>query len=258
MGKYKFSETEIETIIHLYEVKMLGTPTIGNRFNVSKGVINRLLKKHGVKMGKSGRKFKGGKTASDKRYRDKPKNKERQKRYMEMYSPEYYKNNKDKISEYGSEYRKNNKEKERSRHREYYLKNKEKINNYRERYKDRRSELHKEKMNSDPLYKLTHNVRTLIKQTFKRYGKNSKTQEILGCSFDEFKNHIESQWEDWMCWGNYGNPEDGIYEPNKTWDIDHIVPSSTALTEEDVIRLNHYTNLQPLCSYTNRFIKKDK
>jgi hypothetical protein len=32
---------------------------------------------------------------------------------------------------------------------------------------------------------------------------------------------------------------------------------TSATSEDDVIKLNHYTNLQPLCSYTNRYIKKD-
>ena len=60
-----------------------------------------------------------------------------------------------------------------------------------------------------------------------------------------------------MNWDNYGNPKDGIYELSKTWDIDHMIPISSAKTEEELIKLNHYTNLQPLCSYVNRFIKKD-
>ena len=60
-----------------------------------------------------------------------------------------------------------------------------------------------------------------------------------------------------MNWENKGNPKDKILEPNKTWDIDHIIPLSTAKTEEEVLKLNHYSNLQPLCSYYNRFIKKD-
>jgi hypothetical protein len=60
-----------------------------------------------------------------------------------------------------------------------------------------------------------------------------------------------------MNWDNKGNPKDGIIGLNKTWDIDHIIPLSSATCEEDLIRLNHYTNLQPLCSYYNRFIKKD-
>lgn len=61
-----------------------------------------------------------------------------------------------------------------------------------------------------------------------------------------------------MTWDNKGNPKDGIYELNKTWDVDHIIPLSSAKSVEDIIKLNHYTNLQPLCSYVNRFIKKTK
>jgi len=41
------------------------------------------------------------------------------------------------------------------------------------------------------------------------------------------------------------------------WDIDHIIPLSAAETEEDIIRLNHHKNLQPLCSKVNRYIKRD-
>ena len=57
-----------------------------------------------------------------------------------------------------------------------------------------------------------------------------------------------------MNWENYGlyNGED-----NYGWDLDHIIPLSSAKSEEEVIQLNHYTNLQPLCSKVNRFIKKD-
>jgi hypothetical protein len=55
-----------------------------------------------------------------------------------------------------------------------------------------------------------------------------------------------------MNWENRG-----LYngELNYGWDVDHITPISSAKTEEDVVRLNHYTNLQPLCSYINRAIK---
>jgi len=60
-----------------------------------------------------------------------------------------------------------------------------------------------------------------------------------------------------MSWDNYGNPKDGVLELNKTWDLDHIVPLSSAECEEDIIRLNHYSNIQPLCSYVNRNVKRD-
>jgi len=44
---------------------------------------------------------------------------------------------------------------------------------------------------------------------------------------------------------------------NITWDLDHIIPISSAQTEEDVYRLSHYTNLRPLCSFNNRWIKRN-
>ena len=58
-----------------------------------------------------------------------------------------------------------------------------------------------------------------------------------------------------MNWDNYG-----LYngELNYGWDIDHIIPTSLAEDEETLIRLWYYSNLQPLCSYYNRHIKRNK
>jgi hypothetical protein len=58
-----------------------------------------------------------------------------------------------------------------------------------------------------------------------------------------------------MTWDNYG-----LYngELNYGWDVDHIIPLSSVKTEEELIKLNHYTNLQPLCSKINRYIKRVK
>lgn len=58
-----------------------------------------------------------------------------------------------------------------------------------------------------------------------------------------------------MTWDNKG-----LYngELNYGWDIDHIIPLSSANSEDDLYRLNHFTNLQPLCSKVNRDIKKDR
>ena len=56
-----------------------------------------------------------------------------------------------------------------------------------------------------------------------------------------------------MNWENYGKYNGEI---SYGWDIDHIIPISQAKTEGEIVKLNHYTNLQPLCGYTNRHIKK--
>lgn len=58
-----------------------------------------------------------------------------------------------------------------------------------------------------------------------------------------------------MTWNNKG-----LYNGKLEygWDIDHIIPLSSAKTEEELIKLFHYTNLQPLDGYVNRYIKKDK
>ena len=58
-----------------------------------------------------------------------------------------------------------------------------------------------------------------------------------------------------LNWENYGK-YNGEFQYG--WDLDHIIPLSTALTENEVYKLNHYSNLQPLCSKVNRDIKKDK
>lgn len=110
---------------------------------------------------------------------------------------------------------------------------------------------------SNKLYRLKCNVRSYFSNMLKNKGfkKKLKTHEMLGCTYIEFKEYLESLWESWMNWDNYG-----LYNgtPNYGWDIDHIIPISSAITEEELLKLNHFSNLQPLCSYTNRVIKSNK
>lgn len=198
---------------------------------------------------------------------------------------EYRKNNKDKLNILQQQYRKNNPDKVASFNqnsieyqKKYYLLNKEdknkKSKNYYQENKSKilikqkeyanlnKSNRNKNEINrrrNDKLYKLTVSIRNLIGQSFKNLGvkKNTKTSIILGCTFEEFRTYLESKFEPWMDWENKGNPKDGIFELNKTWDIDHIIPLTSANTVEELLKLNHYTNLQPLCSYYNRNIKKN-
>ena len=153
-----------------------------------------------------------------------------------------------------------NKESIAEKKRQYYLKNKDKLIQKQKEWADNNREhirlLQKKKMSDDLLFKLKVNVKNLIGNSIRdnNFKKLSKTEQILGCSYDEFKFHLESKFEPWMNWENRG-----LYngELNYGWDIDHRIPLSTSTCEADVIRLNHYTNLQPLCSYTNRHIKRN-
>ena len=172
----------------------------------------------------------------------------------------YYENNKEYIKIKNSKYREDNNESIKEYRKEYYENNKEKIkiinNEYRINNKDKINKQQKERLNDDNLYRLSLYTRNMINKAFNSINskKNSKTSKILGCSFEEFKLHLESKFEDWMTWENYGKYNG---ELNYGWDIDHKIPLSSAVTEEDIYRLNHFTNLQPLCSYNNRYIKKD-
>ena len=200
-------------------------------------------------------------------YKDKSKEKEYRKKYGEEnkekikeYEKFYYEKNKDKINKSKNE-KYSNSDEEKDRRKKFSKENRHKINKYRKEYfqknKDKYRKYKKDRMNRDPLFKLSLMTSSLIRNSIKRMGytKKGKTYKILGCSFEEFKIHMESQFKEWMTWENHGIIELGIIDIG--WDIDHIIPISSAETEEDIIRLNHYTNLQPLCSYTNRYIKKD-
>lgn len=194
------------------------------------------------------------------------------------YAKLYREKNRDKINEWHKkdyilnkdikkEYANDNAEKIKIRKKNYYLTNSNKIKDKAKEYyqnnknhiRNTKAKYCKNKRLIDPLFKLKSNIYTLIGNAIRESGnkKISKTQDILGCSILEFRKYLESLWESWMGWDNYGNPTDGNLELNKTWDIDHIIPISSATCEEDILKLNHYTNLQPLCSFTNRYIKRD-
>lgn len=150
------------------------------------------------------------------------------------------------------EWRKNNKEYKAKKDKEYRINNKEKINIVKREYE-------KNKRKTNPLYKLSCNIRRNIKYIFNNSDFNIKnnTLDILDCSMKEFKSHIESQFENWMSWENYGDVCGDSPGYNCSWDLDHIIPISYAKAEEQLYLLNHWSNFQPLCSRKNRWDKKN-
>lgn len=190
----------------------------------------------------------------NKKYRE--ENKEKIREYRKVYRRE----NIEYITQKDREYKKLNPDKFKKYREEYYEKNKDK---YQDSYKNNKNEVlerqrlyQNERRRLDPLYKISKNIRTSIYQSLTKngYSKKSKTYKIIGCTFLEFKNYIESKFEPWMNWENYGKYNGN---PNFGWDIDHIKPISSAINEDELLALNHYTNLQPLCSYINRYVKSN-
>ena len=159
-------------------------------------------------------------------------------------SKDYYLLNKDSIIARVKQYSIDNEETLKKKRAEYFQLNKEKWNQYG-----------KDRAKVDPVYRMKVQMRKVLIKALNGTAKNKKTEEILGCSYSEFKEYIEDQFEGWMNWGNKG-----LYNGdfNHGWDIDHIVPLCTAKSPEEVLSLNHYTNLRPLCSHVNRNIKRDK
>lgn len=139
--------------------------------------------------------------------------------------------------EYQKEYKKNNKESLKESKRKHYIENKE-------HYTKKAREYNMKRRIEDPLFKMRGNIRNLIKNSFLRKftKKSKKTIEILGCDYDFFNEYIMSLFDQYMTTENYGT----------YWEIDHIEPISNAITIDDIIRLNHYSNLRPLKKEDNR------
>ena len=172
-------------------------------------------------------------------------------------SKKYVKENYEKTLESQRNWRKKNPEWVYNRHKKYRLSNPEKINEmlrnflknnpekrkqYRENYKSRKREQRKERRSNDPIFNLINNIRGRIYKFLKSKNitKENKTFEIVGCTPEFLKEHLEKQFVGGMSWEN-----------RNEWHIDHIIPLSSAKTEEDIYKLCHYTNLQPLWAEEN-------
>lgn len=158
-----------------------------------------------------------------KEYKSKPETKAKKAAYMKKYNsaPEV----KAKILAYNKKY------------------------NSTPKYKAQKVTYQNNRRQSDPLFKLTNNIRSLIYKSFKNKGfsKSSQTFEILGIDFDTFL--------DLLIEKRQSHP-DG-FDPTIQYELDHIIPMSLVRTEEEILALNHYSNFQFLTKEEN-LIKSNK
>ncbi len=133
----------------------------------------------------------------------------------------------------------------KQKRKEWYIKNKDILWKKNRKY-------YKHKYYNDAEYRIKEYIRNSIRYRIKHHKgiKKAKTEELLGCSIEQLKQHLEKQFQDGMSWLNHSI---------KGWHIDHIVPcASFDLTKlEEQKKCFHYTNMQPLWAVDN-LKKRDK
>jgi len=145
---------------------------------------------------------------------------------VDKKNKEYFQKNREKNKINCLNYRNKNIERERERYRTWKKNNKEKINQY----------------NQQPIIRLKNSLRSRINEIMNKKYNNPYTKSLVGCEYNFLIKFIENKFVNGMTWDNYG-----YYG----WHIDHIIPLSSAKTEEELLKLFHYTNLQPLWGIDN-------
>jgi hypothetical protein len=141
-------------------------------------------------------------------------------------------------------------QKDPNRYKIYYEKNKENILTYKKEWSEKNKEKVKVKKNlyhslrlkNDVIFRLKCVMRSRLLSFLKTRNitKKNKTFDIVGCTPQFLKEHLEIQFTDGMTWDN-----------RSEWHIDHIIPLSSAKTEDELYKLCHYENLQPLWAEDN-------
>lgn len=100
----------------------------------------------------------------------------------------------------------------------------------------------KERRINDSLFRMKDTLRARTRKAFRnKYNKKNTNSELLGISYESLYTYIESMFTEGMSWDLFG----------KHIHIDHIIPLASASTEDELIKLCHYTNLQPLWAEDN-------
>jgi len=160
------------------------------------------------------------------------------KEQIKEYGKEYYLKNREKRIKYQREYRSTHQKAHRESNRKYYFKNKERLSKNNTRNA-------KERRKTNPSLRILDNLRSRMLHALKGKNKSASTIKLLGCTPDELRKHLESQFESWMTWENHG-----------LWDIDHIKACAKFdfTYPEQQRECFHWSNLQPMEHIAN--IKK--
>jgi len=177
------------------------------------------------------------------------RNKDRVHRHTPAYRREWYAKNKEKAKEYQKAHRERRKQAGLCE----YQRNPETSKRYFQENKIALMTKNQVRQNTryseDPTYRLMLVLRARINSAVRNDHKKCSAVRDLGCSIEEFKKYIEAQFQEGMCWENWGRND-----INKlTWQLDHIIPISRFdLADEDQQKSAfNYSNYQPLWASEN-------
>jgi hypothetical protein len=193
-----------------------------------------------------------------------------------LYNREYVANNPDKVKVWSKNYYENNKSEVLARNKEWRDDNEDKCKGYvisrKEKFPDEGKiyrETHKDEINEklrirrqDPSIKLRVYVSNTVLRMLKESNgsKNGKSiLDFLGYSIDDLKSHIESKFEYWMNWDNWGVYDTTTWNDNDpatwVWQLDHKVPQSdlpySSMEDENFKICWALDNLRPLNARQN-------
>lgn len=162
---------------------------------------------------------------------------------LKEYQKKYKERNRDKLRATNTEYKRNRyatdeafREERKLDAREYYASPEGKA--YFRNYQN-------EQRASDPLFKLAENLRRRVRASLKGENKSASTLELVGCSLEELKIHLEKLWAEGMSWDNYNY---------RGWHVDHVKPlAQFSLSDPEQQKAAfHFSNLQPLWREDNQ------
>jgi len=169
---------------------------------------------------------------SKKKYRE--EHKKEMKEYQKKYHKIHYKEYRIEKLIYAKKYQKENEQKIKEYQKIYHIEHRAQLLSKRRKY------IHKYLKN--PIHRLILNLRCRIRMALKNNSKSGYSLELIGCSTNFLKKHLEKQFIGDMSWQNYGK-----------WHIDHILPCSSfnlSIPEQQKLCFN-YKNLRPLWAKEN-------
>jgi len=162
------------------------------------------------------------------------------KNRLNAITKKYYENNRSNLIAYQKTYRKYNKEKVRATHRK----------NYKLRKKD------------NPSYKIRAHCSKMIYIYLRKQGLSKNKSSFinnLNYTIIQLKEHLETQFESWMNWSNWGRYNVKTWDDNDQltwrWQIDHIIPQSnfsyTSMEDQSFKDCWALNNLRPYSAKQN-------